>query len=110
MKKNKKDTTPKQNDIAPEENFEELLGIPKLRVQQSIYEAGEQMKKESETDKDELNEWDLADLRREDCKETGDMEGRKFWIKVRDYLMEAEFSWGIDCEGIEVIGDDEEPY
>jgi len=68
------------------------------------------MKKEAESDRDGLHEWDLADLRREECKENGDMEGRKFWIKVRDYLMAAEFAWGIGFEGIEVISDDEEPF
>ena len=99
-----------KNDTTRKESFEELLDLPKLKVQRSVYEAGEQMKKEAENDKDGLFEWDLADMRREECKETGDMEGRKFWIKVRDYLMEAEFAWGIGFEGIEVIGDDEEPY
>ena len=116
MNKKKKGTTSKQNDTDHEENFEEdemydpFLNPQKLKVQRSVYEAGEKMKKEAESDKDGLHEWDLADLKRAECKENGDREGRKFWIKVRDYLKAAEFAGGIEIEGIEVIGDDEEPW
>jgi len=115
MKKKKKGATPRQEAPGNQENEEEneiydpFLEPKKLRVQRSVYEAGKKMKKEAETDKDGLHEWDLADMRREECKENGDRDGRKFWIKVRDYLMAAEFSWGIDIDGIEVIDDDEEP-
>ena len=116
MNKKKKGASQKQNDNGHEEKFEEFeifeefLDLPKLKVQRSVYEAGEQMKKEAESDKDGLHEWDLADLRRAECKENSDREGRKFWIKVRDYLKAAEFAGGIEIEGIEVIGDDEEPF
>ena len=106
----KQDDTERENNFPDDEIFERGLPLPRLRVQRSVYAAGEQMKKEAETDKDGLPEWDLADLKREECKYNRDTEGQNFWIKVRDYLMAAEFAGGLGHEGIEVIGDDEEPY
>ena len=70
-----------------------------IEVKRAVYNAAKILEKVAETDKDVLEDWHLAEEKRDKCRQAGDDEKADFWHEVFNYLMT------LDCvaAGVEII-------
>ena len=59
-------------------------------VRRVIYRAAHQLDEEARTDEHGFTDWNLAEMRRDICRDEGDNETAEFWHEVFEYLMTLE--------------------
>ena len=59
-------------------------------VQRVVYRAALKLEEDAKTDKYGFTDWNLAELRRDICRDEGDYETAAFWHEVFEYLMTLE--------------------
>lgn len=59
-------------------------------VRRVVYRAAHKLEEEAKTDEHGFTDWNLAEMRRDMCRDEGDYEVAEFWHEVYEYLMTLE--------------------
>ena len=59
-------------------------------VRRLVYRAACKLEEDAKTDRHGFTDWNLAEMRRDICRDEGDYDTAEFWQEVFEYLMTLE--------------------
>jgi len=59
-------------------------------VRRVVHRVAQKLEEDAKSDEHGFTDWNLAEMRRDFCRDEGDYEAAKFWHEVFEYLMTLE--------------------